>query len=339
MAHNSNAEGEDKMKKFFALLLALAMVLALAACGSTSNESADPQGGDDAAETFTVGVCQLVQHPALDAATQGFVDALTAELGDAVTIDVQNASGEPTNCSTIVNGFVSADVDLIMANATPALTAAASATADIPVLGTSITAYDAALELDNFNGVVGGNISGTSDLADLKEQAAMILEWFPEAKTVGLLFCSAEANSRYQVDVVTAELTAAGVACVEFAFTDSNDVSSVTQKACDSCDVLYIPTDNTAASNMESINNVALAAGKAAIVGEAGMLGGCGVATLSISYYDLGVTTGKMAARILKGEADVSTMPVEYAPVTRMYSPAACEALNITPVEGYEAAE
>ena len=276
------------MKKFFALLLALAMVLSLAACGSASNESADPQGGDDAAETVTVGVCPLVQHPALDAATQGFVDALTAELGDAVAIDVQNASGEPTNCSTIVNGFVSADVDLIMANATPALTAAASATADIPVLGTSITAYDAALELDNFNGVVGGNISGTSDLADLKEQAAMILEWFPEAKTVGLLFCSAEANSRYQVDVVTAELTAAG---------------------------------------------------KAAIVGEEGMLGGCGVATLSISYYDLGVTTGKMAAKILKGEADVSTMPIEYAPVTRMYSPAACEALGITPVEGYEAAE
>ena len=224
-----------------------------------------------------------------------------------------------------------------MANATPALTAAASATADIPVLGTSITAYDAALELDNFNGVVGGNISGTSDLADLKQQAAMILEWFPEAKKVGLLFCSAEANSRYQVDVVTAELTAAGVECVEFAFTDSNDVSSVTQKACDSCDVLYIPTDNTAASNIESINNVALASGKAAIVGEEGLLGGCGVATLSISYYDLG--TGKMAAKILKGEADVSTMPIEYAPVTRKFSPAACEALGITPVEGYEAAE
>ena len=324
------------MKKFFALLLALAMVLSLAACGSASNESAAPQGGDDAAQSFTVGVCQLVQHPALDAATQGFVDALTAELGDAVTIDVQNASGEPTNCSTIVNGFVSSDVDLIMANATPALTAAASATADIPVLGTSITAYDAALELDNFNGVVGGNISGTSDLADLKAQAEMLKEWFPEAKKVGLLFCSAEANSRYQVDEVKKALEALGVSCTEFAFTDTNDLAAVTQNAADNSDVVYIPTDNTAANNVESIANILLPAGVPAVCGEEGICASCGVCTLSISYYDLGFTTGQMAAKILTGEANISTMAIEYAPAAKKFNAALCEQLGLTVPEGYQ---
>ena len=242
------------MKKMLALLLALVMVLSLAACASSqpaatdaaaSTETAETTETTEAAEpaaeesaeapaesgkTYTVGVCQLVQHEALDAATQGFIDALKEELGDAVTVDVQNASGDSVNCGTIVNGFVSKGVDLIMANATPALTAAVSATADIPILGTSITAYGVALDIDDFNGTVGGNISGTSDLADLQAQAQMILDWFPETKTVGLLFCSAEPNSRYQIDEVRKALEAQGVTCEEFAFTDSNDVSSVTQK-------------------------------------------------------------------------------------------------------------
>ena len=343
------------MKKMLAMLLALVMVLSLAACASTSAET--PAAETPAAETpasteetpaeapaaegktYTVGVCQLVQHEALDAATQGFVDALKEELGDAVTIDVQNASGDSVNCGTIVNGFVSKGVDLIMANATPALTAAVSATADIPILGTSITAYGVALDIDDFNGTVGGNISGTSDLADLQAQAQMILDWFPETKTVGLLFCSAEPNSRYQVDEVRKALEAQGVTCEEFAFTDSNDVSSVAQKAADSSDVIYIPTDNTAAANTEAIANVLIPAGVPAICGEEGLCRGCGVATLSISYYDLGVTTGKMAAKILKGEADVSTMPVEYTDATPKYNASVCEQLGITPLDGYEAIE
>ncbi len=345
------------MKKILAMLLALVMVLSLAACASTpaadtpaastatteTPASETPASAEEtpAAEgkTYTVGVCQLVQHEALDAATQGFVDALTEELGDAVTIDVQNASGDSVNCGTIVNGFVSRGVDLIMANATPALTAAVSATADIPILGTSITAYGVALDLDDFNGTVGGNVSGTSDLADLQKQAQMILDWFPETKNVGLLFCSAEPNSRYQIDEVRKALEAQGVTCEEFAFTDSNDVSSVTQKAADFSDVVYIPTDNTAASNTEAIANVLIPADVPAICGEEGICRGCGVATLSISYYDLGVTTGKMAAKILKGEADISEMPVEYTDATPKYNASICDQLGITPLDGYEAIE
>ena len=347
------------MKKILAMLLALTMILSLAACASTAPATDTTAASDTetpAAETpvsetpvsteepsaadgktYTVGVCQLVQHEALDAATQGFVDALTEELGDAVTIDVQNASGDSVNCGTIVNGFVSRGVDLIMANATPALTAAVSATADIPILGTSITAYGVALDIDDFNGTVGGNVSGTSDLADLQAQAQMILDWFPETKTVGLLFCSAEPNSRYQIDEVRKALEAQGVTCEEFAFTDSNDVSSVTQKAADFSDVVYIPTDNTAASNTEAIANVLLPAGVPAICGEEGLCRGCGVATLSISYYDLGVTTGKMAAKILKGEANISEMPVEYTDATPKYNASICDQLGITPLDGYEA--
>lgn len=328
------------MKKILAMLLALVMVLSLAACASTQ-PAAEPAASSDApaesGKTYTVGVCQLVQHEALDAATQGFVDALKEALGDAVTIDVQNASGDSVNCGTIVNGFVAKGVDLIMANATPALTAAVSATADIPILGTSITAYGVALDIDDFNGTVGGNVSGTSDLADLQKQAQMILDWFPETKTVGLLFCSAEPNSRYQIDEVRKALEAQGATCEEFAFTDSNDVSSVTQKAADFSDVVYIPTDNTAASNTEAIANVLIPAGVPAICGEEGR--GCGVATLSISYYDLGVTTGKMAAKILKGEANISEMPVEYTDATPKYNASICDQLGITPLDGYEAIE
>ncbi len=349
------------MKKILALLLALVMVLSLAACASTTPATDTTAASDTetpAAETpvsetpvsteetpaadgktYTVGVCQLVQHEALDAATQGFVDALTEALGDAVTIDVQNASGDSVNCGTIVNGFVSKGVDLIMANATPALTAAVSATADIPVLGTSITAYGVALDIEDFNGTVGGNVSGTSDLADLQAQAQMILDWFPETKTVGLLFCSAEPNSRYQIDEVRKVLEEKGITCEEFAFTDSNDVSSVTQKAADSCDVVYIPTDNTAAANTEAIANVLIPAGVPAICGEEGLCRGCGVATLSISYYDLGVTTGKMAAKILTGEANISEMPIEYTNATPKYNASVCEQLGITPLDGYEAIE
>ena len=349
------------MKKMLAMLLALVMILGLAACASTkpaadATATSEPSNTGDSAsaetsaeasdaapaesgKTYTVGVCQLIQHEALDAATQGFIDALKEELGDAVTVDVQNASGDSVNCGTIVNGFVSRGVDLIMANATPALTAAVSATADIPILGTSITAYGVALDIDDFNGTVGGNVSGTSDLADLQAQAQMILDWFPETKSVGLLFCSAEPNSRYQIDEVRKALEAQGVTCEEFAFTDSNDVSSVTQKAADFSDVVYIPTDNTAASNTEAIANVLIPVGVPAICGEEGICRGCGVATLSISYYDLGVTTGKMAAKILKGEANISEMPVEYTDATPKYNASICDQLGITPLDGYEAIE
>ena len=288
------------MKKIIALLLAACLVFALCACGSS------------APKKFTVGVCQLVQHPALDSATQGFIDALKEELGDAVEIDNQNAYGDIAACATICNGFVASKVDLIMANATPALQAAAAATDSIPVLGTSITEYGVALDLKDFNGTVGGNVSGTSDLAPLDQQAQMIIDLFPEAKNVAILYCSAEANSVYQADVVEAYLEGKGLNVDRLTFADSNDVALVTQTACASADVLYIPTDNVAASCAEAIGNVAEPAGIPIITGEVNVCKVCGVATLSIDYYNLGITTGKMAAKILKGEAKVGEMPVEY---------------------------
>lgn len=322
------------MKKLISLVLAAVMALSLVACGSGSKDK-DTDTGD---KTYKVGVVQLVQHEALDAATKGFTDALKEALGDKVEVVEKNASGDSNNCSTIVNGFISDKVDLIMANATPALQAAASATSTIPILGTSVTDYATALEIADWTGTVGGNISGTYDLAPLDKQAAMLQELFPNAKKVGMLFCSSEPNSKYQVDEVTKLLSAAGITCTEYTFTDSNDVSSVTQKACDDSDVLYIPTDNTAASNTEAIANVVLAAGTPVIAGEAGICRGCGVATLSIDYYELGKITGQMAAKILTGEADISTMPVEFAPTaTKQANMANCEKLGITVPADYTA--
>lgn len=328
-------------KKLLALVLAAAMTLSLASCGGSKTETPSTGSDNSSAEgaTYKVGICQLVQHPALDAATQGFIDALNEALPGQVEFENKNASGEANNCGTIVNGFVSEGVDLIMANATAALTAAASATADIPILGTSITAYGVALDLDDFDGTVGGNISGTSDLADLSQQADMITEWFPEAQKVALLFCSAEPNSRYQIGEVAKCLSDKGIETKEFAFTDTNDVASVTQSAADYSDVVYVPTDNTAASNTEAIANVLVPAGVPAICGEEGICKGCGVATLSISYYDLGVTTGKMAAKILTGEADISEMPIEFTEATPKYNASMCETLGIEPLEGYTAIE
>ncbi len=320
------------MKKLISLVLAAVMALSLVACGSGSKDK------DTSDKTYKVGVVQLIQHEALDAATKGFTDALKEALGDKVEVVEKNASGDSNNCSTIVNGFISDKVDLIMANATPALQAAASATSTIPILGTSVTDYATALEIADWTGTVGGNISGTSDLAPLDKQAAMLQELFPNAKKVGMLFCSSEPNSKYQVDEVTKLLSAAGITCTEYTFTDSNDVSSVTQKACDDSDVLYIPTDNTAASNTEAIANVVLAAGTPVIAGEAGICRGCGVATLSIDYYELGKITGQMAAKILTGEADISTMPVEFAPTaTKQANMANCEKLGITVPADYTA--
>ena len=320
------------------LSLVLSLSLGLSGCGDKAAQD-DSQDNTDGSAKYVVGICQLVQHDALDAATQGFIDALNEALPGEVEFQNKNASGDSANCSTIVNSFVSDGVDLIMANATGALTAAAAATSDIPILGTSITAYGVALDLDDFDGTVGGNISGTSDLADLDKQADMISEWFPETKKVALLFCSGEPNSLYQIKEVAKRLADKGIETKEFAFTDTNDVASVTQSAADYADVVYLPTDNTAASNTEAIANVLVPAGVPAICGEEGICKGCGVATLSISYYDLGVTTGKMAAKILTGESDISEMPIEFTEATPKYNAAMCETLGITPREGYTAIE
>ena len=313
------------MKKIVAILMAAMMLLSSAVALGEAQ--------------YKVGVIQLVTHDALDAATQGFIDALNAEMGEGVVeVDVQNAAGDPNTCATMANAFVAEEVNLIMANATPALQAATAATSDIPVLGTSVTEYGVALGIDDFTGVVGGNVSGTSDLAPLDQQADMITTLFPEAKKVGLLYCMAEANSQYQVDTVKALLEAKGIAATLYPFTDSNDVAAVTEKACADSDVIYVPTDNTVAANTGIVDNICQPAGIPVVAGEAGICGGCGVATLSISYYDLGVTTGKMAAKLLKGEADIASMPIAYAEnFTPQYNAAICEALGVTVPADYVA--
>ena len=336
-------------RSFLAASAAVAAAGALTACGgSSSSTTASSAASSTAAsaaasgtsgESYTVGICQLVEHDALDAATQGFEDALTDQFGDAVTFDLQNAQNDTATCATICNGFVSAGVDLILANATASLQAAQAATADIPILGTSITEYGVALGLDDFDGTVGGNISGTSDLAPLDQQAAMILEWMPDAKTAGLLYCSAEANSQYQVDVVQSELEAAGLTVTQYPFSDSNDLSSVCQQAATDNDVLYVPTDNTVAANTGIVDGICRPMKKPVFAGEEGICKGCGVATLSISYYDLGYTTGEMAAKILTGESDISTMPIEYTDVTKKYNKTICDDLGLTVPDGYEAIE
>jgi len=320
------------MKKVVSLALALILCaggcLALASCSDSQSDG-----------KFKVGIVQLVEHPALDAATEGFKQAIIDELGaDAVAFDYQNAQNDANTCSTIVNQFVSNKVDLIMANATPALQAAAAATAEIPILGTSVTEYGVALGLDNFNGTVGGNISGTSDLAPLDKQAAMITEWFPNVKTVGLIYCSKEANSQYQVDVVKAELEKKGLTATLYPFTDSNDLAQICTTAADKSDVIYVPTDNTVAENTGIIDNICAPKKVPVIAGEEGICSGCGVATLSISYYDLGYATGKMAVKILKDGADISTMPIGYAETqTPKYNKQICDALGIKPLDGYTA--
>lgn len=315
------------MKKLLTILLATICLFALCACGSNSDSTQED-------ETIKVCVVQTTQHPALDAATQGFVDALKEN--GITNVDVQNASGESANCSTIVGNFVADGVDLIMANATPALQAASAATDTIPVLGTSITVYDVVL-----GGSVPANVSGTTDLAPLDEQASMIKELFPDAKKVGILFCSAEANSQYQVDKISEFLKEDGIETVNYVFNDSNDITAVTEKAVsDKVDVIYIPTDNTAAANTEAIANVVLPAGIPVFAGEEGVCTGCGVATLTISYYDIGFKTGEMAADILLNGADISTMEVESAPqFVKKFNKTNAEKLGITIPEDYVAIE
>ena len=350
------------MKKLLALMLALAMTVSLAACGgstdsadTTASESETTEESTDAAETeetadaaeasgdgsYVIGICQLVQHEALDAATQGFKDAVTEALGaENVTFDEQNASNDSATCATIIHQFVSNNVDLILANATAPLQAAAQGTDTIPVLGTSVTEYGVALDIDNFDGLVGTNVSGTSDLAPLDQQAAMLQELFPDAETVGLLYCSAEANSQYQVDTVQGYLEEMGYTCTQYSFSDSNDLAAVATTAAQESDVIYVPTDNTVASNTEIIRNICEPAQVPIIAGEEGICSGCGVATLSISYYDLGVATGNMAVQVLTGEADISEMPIEYAPeFTKKYNPELAEAMGVTIPDDYVAIE
>ena len=323
-----------KMKKMTALLLACLMIMSLmVGCGG----SGEAESAGDEAKVYNIGIVQQLEHPALDAASQGFIDACNELFGEGnVKIDLQNGQNEQTNCATISNNFVAANVDLILANATTALQTAAAATNQIPVLGTSITDYATALDIADWNGTTGTNVSGTSDLAPLDQQEDMLVELFPDVKKVGILYCSAEPNSAYQAKVFGAALDEDNIAWEAFTAADSNELQSVASAAVESCDVIYIPTDNTVAGATEVVNNVCLPAGVPVIAGEEGICAGCGVATLSISYYDIGYKAGEMAYDILVNGADVSTMEIQYAPqVTKKYNAANCEALGVTVPEDY----
>lgn len=316
------------MKKLGTLLMALCLLAALVGCSSETEKGPD----------YNVGVIQYVQHEALDKATNGFVEALTKAVeadGKTVNIEVKNASNESANCTTIAADFLSNNVDLIMANATPALLAATTATDSTPILGTSITVYDAA-----FDGTTPANVSGTSDLAPLDKQAEMFNELLPEANTIGLLYCSAEKNSAYQIETIESYLTQMGKTCKRYSFAEASELSMVVEQACQEVDAIYIPTDNTCAANTETIANVVLPNNIPVIAGENGICTGCGIATLSIDYYDIGYATGLMAYEILVNGKSVSDMPVEFAPeFTYLYNPDNCAYFNIDVPSNYQPIE
>ncbi len=347
-------------KKIASIFAAAAMALTMAGCsesgtsGSSGTDGAGNSGNSGSSvstgssssnvnsenKVYSIGVCQLMEHEALGAATKGFSDKLIELLGaDNVKINVQTAQGEQTNCTTIVNNFISSDVDLILANATTPLTTAASATNTIPIVGTSITDYATALSIKSgWTGKSGRNITGTSDLAPIDQQEDLLVEMFPDVKKVGILYCSSEPNSQYQANLFEEALKADNIEYKEFTAADSNEISVVTQAAIAECDVLYIPTDNTFADHTETVKNIVLPAKKPVIAGEEGICRGCGVATLSISYYDIGAIAGEMAYDILANGKNPGDIEIGYAPeVTKKYNKEICDALGIAAPEGYEA--
>ena len=330
-----------KLKKLMALSMAAVMTLSLAACGSDSKDEGSADASSDSGKVYKIGICQQLEHAALDQATEGFQDACKELFGeDNVTFDLQNGQGEQSNCATIANNFVADNVDLIMANATTALQCSAAATDSIPIIGTSVTDYATALDISDWSGTTGMNISGTCDLAPIDEQEKMLVEMVPDAKKVGILYCSAEPNSAYQAKLFAEALKEDGIEYKEYTAADSNEIQSVVTSAAAECDALYIPTDNTMAANTEIINNICMPEKVPVIAGEQGICEGCGIATLSISYYDIGYRAGEMAYEILVNGADVSSMKVESAAqVTKMYNPAICEELGLKAPEGYEAIE
>ncbi len=329
-----------KIRKILAAVLALSMIACLfASCDKTPANSDEPStDNDSAAVVYNVGICQLVQHEALDAATQGFMDALKAKFGDNVKFSLQNAAGDSNTCSTIVNQFVSDDVDLIMANATPALQAAVAATDKIPIVATSVTDFATALEISDWTGKTGVNVTGTADLAPLADQAKIFTEILPEAKKIGILYCSSEANSKYQSDVISAEFDKLGLEYDVYTVADTNEIASVVTKACEEVDAIYIPTDNTIASATAAVNEIAAPANIPIIAGEEGICKGCGVASLSINYYSLGYNAGNMAAEILANGKNPADMEIQYATeLTNKYVAERAEALGITIPDTYVA--
>ena len=315
-----------KLTKLTALLMTAAMVMT--GCG----------GGSEAASTdakYTVGIIQQMEHAALDAATQGFQDKLTELLGDDVAFDYQNAQGEQTNCTTIATKFVSDGVDLIMANATTALQSAYAATADIPIVGTSVTDYVTAGVVDS-NEAPGRNVTGVSDLSSIEAQIDVLLQFCAEDSKVAVVYCSAEPNSIYQAELAEAYLKSLGRDYAVYTVADSNEIQAVLTKAVGECGAVYIPTDNTLANNMEIVKNVTVPAGVVSFAGAEQMCVEGALSTLSISYYDLGVRAGEMAYEILVNGANPAEMPVEFVSegIVPKYNADIAAALGVTVPEG-----
>lgn len=324
-----------KMRKILVSLLALAMTAGVAGCGGASSSapassspsssapaSSDPASSEPAsdAQTFKIGIVQLLEHDALDAAREGFIDGLKEagyEDGNNITIDFQNAQGEQANCVTIADKFVNDQDDLILAIATPAAQAVANATTEIPVLVTAVT-DPADAKLVASNEAPGGNVSGTSDLNPIKEQMELLTQLVPEAKTVGLLYCSSEANSKFQVDLAREELAAKGIECQDFTVSSSNEIQQVVESMVGRVDAVYAPTDNMIAAGMATVTMTANPAKLPVIVAEPGMVENGGLATYGLSYYNLGKQTAAMAVRILTGEAQPADMPIEYLTDTEL---------------------
>ena len=282
-----------------ALTLALCVVSFAGCSGGTSKEDG----------TYTIGICQLAEHPALDQATEGFKAYLTEKLGDKVVFEEQNAQGEQTNCTTIVNKFVSSGVDLIMANATNAVKAAREATSEIPIVGTSVTDY-AASGLVESNDAPGANVTGASDMNPVDVQVKLMGELLPDVKTVGIVYCSAEENSKLQADEAKTAFEKAGYTVNIYTVADSNEIQTVVSKACGEVDAFYEPTDNLIASNVPTMSNVTTPAKKPVLTGEESMCKNGFLATYSVSYYDLGYKAGEMAYDILVNGKNPAEMPI-----------------------------
>ena len=321
-----------KMMRATALLLTAAMMMT--GCGGGSDDAAS---GD---ATYKVGIVQQMEHAALDAATQGFQDKLTELLGDDVVFDYQNAQGEQTNCTTIATKFVSDGCDLIMANATTALQAAYAATADIPIVGTSVTDYVTAGVVDS-NEAPGRNVTGVSDLSSIDAQIDVLLQFCAEDAKVAVVYCSSEPNSIYQAELAEKYLQSLDRDYAVYTVADSNEIQAVMTTAVGECDAVYIPTDNTLANNMEIVKNVTVPAGVPSFGGAEQMCAEGALSTLSISYYDLGVRAGEMAYEILVNGANPAEMPIEFVSegIIPKYNPEIAEALGVTVPEGMTAVE
>lgn len=301
-----------KCKKFLAAAAACLMVAGLAACG---NKPSTPSNPDE--KVFQIGIVQLAEHPALDEATRGFKEFLTEELGDKVQFNVQNAQGEQTNCTTIVNQFVSSKVDLIMANATNAVKAAREATSDIPVVGTSVTDYVSS-GLVASNEAPGANVTGASDMNPVTVQVDLMKTLCPEVKTVGIVINSGEENSAIQAEEAKTAFEAEGFTVKIYSVADTNEIQTVVTAACNEVDAFYEPTDNLIASNVPTMSNITTAAGKPVICGEGGMCESGFLATYAISYYELGRAAGEQAFNILVNGADPATTPIFFFDVSQL---------------------